>query len=170
MTDPFETLGLAHQFKIDPREVEQRFRDLSRATHPDRFADRPASERRLAAERTALLNEAFRAIRDDMTRALSLLAAAGRPVHETTRADPSLLMEIMELREAIDDARTEGRSTEALFARVASRIEEEERAVSEAFDGRAFPPDPARLERAYHAGVRLKYLYRLRDELDELDT
>ena len=166
--DAFETLGIARTFALDVKAVEQRFRDLSRATHPDRFADAPPSERRAAAERTVALNEAFRAIRDPMTRALTLLSAAGRPVSETARAEPGLLMEIMELREAVDEARGDGRSAEPLVAKVRSRIDEEESTLREAFDGRAFPPEKTLLDRAYDAGVRLKYLYRLRDELDEL--
>jgi molecular chaperone HscB len=167
MADAFETLGLARTFVLDVRVIEQRFRDLSRATHPDRFADAAPAERRAAAERTVALNEAFRALRDPMTRVLALLASAGRPIEETARAEPGLLMEIMELREAIDDARHEGRSSEDLVRRVAARISDEERAVAAAFDGDAVATDA--LDRAWHAGVRLKYLYRLRDELDALD-
>ncbi|MBL8679466.1 MAG: Fe-S protein assembly co-chaperone HscB [Myxococcales bacterium] len=169
MNDPFETLGLARTFEIDLRAVEQRFRDLSRAVHPDRFADKSPAERRMAAEQTVALNDAFRLIRDSMNRVLALLAAAGKPIHETARAEPSLLMEIMELREAIDDARNDGRSTEALVTRVGARIADEEASLKDAFDGKRFPPERDMLERAYEAGVRLKYLYRLRDELDALD-
>jgi molecular chaperone HscB len=169
MNDPFETLGLPRTFDIDLRAVEQRFRDLSRAMHPDRFADKAPAERRLAAEQMVTLNDAFRLIRDKMNRVLTLLAAAGRPVHETARAEPGLLMEIMELREAIDDARTDGRPAEALQRRVDARIDDEESALREAFDGTSFPPVGERLDRAYNAGVRLKYLYRLRDELDALE-
>jgi molecular chaperone HscB len=167
MQDPFALLGLPRAFALDPRVIEQRFRDLSRAHHPDRFADATPAERRVAAERTVALNEAFRALRDPMHRALALLAAAGRPLEETARAEPSLLLEIMELREAVDDARASGASAEPLLARVAARIEDEEQALRAHFDGAS--EDPATLDRAYHAGVRLKYLYRLRDELDALD-
>jgi molecular chaperone HscB len=166
--DAFETLGIARTFALNVKEVEQRFRDLSRATHPDRFADKSPAERRAAAERTVALNEAFRAVRDPMTRVLALLSAAGRPLEETARAEPALLMEIMELREAVDDARSQGRSAEALVDRVASRVADEESTLREAFDGTAFPPENSLLDRAYLAGVRLKYLYRLRDELDEI--
>jgi molecular chaperone HscB len=166
--DAFETLGIARTFAIDVKSVEQRFRDLSRETHPDRFANASASERRAAAERTVALNEAFRTIRDPMSRALTLLASAGRPIGETARAEPALLQEIMELREAIDEARSAGRSTEALVTKVYARIDEEEAKLREAFDGRAFPPEKTLLDRAYDATIRLKYLYRLRDELDGL--
>lgn len=169
MNDPFETLGLARTFEIDLRAVEQRFRDLSRAVHPDRFADKSPAERRIAAEQTVALNDAFRLIRDKMNRVLALLSAAGKPIHETARAEPGLLMEIMELREAIDDARNEGRSIETLLTRVGARIEDEEASLRDAFDGKSFPPAAESLERAYTAGVRLKYLYRLRDELDALE-
>lgn len=166
--DAFETLGIARTFELDIKALEQRFRDLSRATHPDRFADAPPAERRAAAERTVALNEAFRSLRDKMSRVLHLLASAGRPLEETSRAEPALLMEIMELREAVEDARGAGRSIEPLLDQVSARIEAQESLLRSAFDGTRFPPEKPQLDLAYEAGVRLKYLYRLRDELDEL--
>ena len=167
MLDPFALLGLPRAFALDPRVIEQRFRDLSRAHHPDRFPDATPADRRVAAERTVALNEAFRALRDPMSRALALLAAAGRPLEETARAEPSLLLEIMELREAVDDARASGASAEPLLARVPARIEEEERTLRAHFADAS--EDPATLDRPSHAGVRLKYLYRLPHEPDPPD-
>src|SRR6185369_3705518 len=107
VSDPFETLGLAPVFELDPATLERRHRELSRALHPDRYAGRPTSERQQALGRAIEVNEAFRTLRNPVRRAEALLARSGRPVSESggTPADPALLMAVMERREALGEAR-----------------------------------------------------------------
>ncbi len=107
MADPFETLGVEPSFDLDPGALEKRHRDLSRALHPDRYAGRPAAERRQALGRAIEVNEAWRQLRDPIRRAEALLARSGVPVGDGAepKADPELLMEMMEQREALADAR-----------------------------------------------------------------
>jgi len=106
MPDPFETLGVEARFDFDLRSLEQRHRDLSKALHPDRYAGAPAAERRMALSRAIDVNEAFRVLRDPIKRAEALVRRAGVPLGETAepKAPPSLLMEMMELREELAEA------------------------------------------------------------------
>jgi molecular chaperone HscB len=100
---PFDVLGLPPRFEIDLAVLEARVRDLQRALHPDRHANGTPAERRVAMSRAVSVNEAFRTLRDDLTRAAALLdGASDKP------ADPDFLMEIMELREGLSDAREAG--------------------------------------------------------------
>src|SRR3954469_17524249 len=110
MTDPFETLGVEPRFDLDLRAVEQRHRDLSKALHPDRYAGAPATERRLSLSRAIDVNEAFRVLRDPIRRAEALVRRAGVAVGETAehKASPDLLLEIIEAREALSEARRAG--------------------------------------------------------------
>ena len=64
--DPFSLLGLPREFELDARELERRFRELSRQLHPDRFARAEPRERRLSLERATRLNDALRALRPDL--------------------------------------------------------------------------------------------------------
>lgn len=107
LSDPFETLGLEPAFLLDLQVLEQRHRELSRALHPDRYAGRPAGERQRALGRAIEVNEAFRALKDPIQRAEALLAKSGRPVSETdaARPEPGFLMDVMEQREALGEAR-----------------------------------------------------------------
>ena len=107
LADPFETLGLAPAFALDSGLLEQRHRELSRALHPDRYAGRPASERQQALGRAIEVNAAFRTLRDPVQRAEALLARSGHAASETdgARPDPGFLMDVMEQREALGDAR-----------------------------------------------------------------
>lgn len=98
MTDPFELLGVERRFSLDRAALEQRHRDLSRTLHPDRYVQSPPGERRMALERAVAVNEAFRALRDPLTRAEALLSAHGLAVGDAERPSQSLLMEVMELQ------------------------------------------------------------------------
>lgn len=106
MNDPFQTLGVEPRFDLDLPSVEKRHRELSRALHPDRYADAPAAERRMSLSRAIEVNEAWRAVRDPVRRAEALCARAGVPFGEAgePKASPALLMEMMEVREELADA------------------------------------------------------------------
>jgi molecular chaperone HscB len=104
-TDPFATLGFAHQYAIDKSALDRRYRELQQALHPDRHTSAPASARALTLHKAVAVNEAYRVLRDDLKRGEALLQVLGGQVTEHV-ADPELLMEMMELREALTEART----------------------------------------------------------------
>jgi molecular chaperone HscB len=120
--DPFATLGLPRRYEIDMAELEARYRELQRALHPDKHAGAAASARRLSLENAILVNEAYRTLRDDVLRAQALLglyqSGGGGDVGSkadtsatTTSAtnanieEPEFLMEMLELREALGEAK-----------------------------------------------------------------
>ncbi|MDQ3032308.1 MAG: Fe-S protein assembly co-chaperone HscB [Myxococcota bacterium] len=104
--DPFATLGLPATFDLDAKDIERRYRDLQRTLHPDRFVGAPAPERRIALTKAVEVNEAYRTLRDDLARAKALLALRGHDAAGDAPADPELLMEVMERREALSEARS----------------------------------------------------------------
>ncbi len=108
--DHYSLFELPREFALDPRLLEQRFRDLSRRFHPDRFARAEPRERRLALERATRLNDAYRALKDWRQRAAYLLKLAGQDVFGEGRSfhDPEFLEEQLEWREALALARADG--------------------------------------------------------------
>src|SRR3954471_20371863 len=66
--DYFTFLGLPRKLHIDPTDLEQRFRALSRQFHPDFFYNADAVERRASLERSSYLNDAYRTLRDPLAR------------------------------------------------------------------------------------------------------
>jgi molecular chaperone HscB len=62
--DYFEFLGIERKLSLDPKLLEQRFYQLSRLLHPDRYVRRSATERQHSLEATAILNDAYRVLRD----------------------------------------------------------------------------------------------------------
>lgn len=105
--DPFAILGIQRSFEVDLASIEKRHRELSRALHPDRYADAGAAERKLTLAKAIEVNEAWRIVRDPIRRAEALFALAGIAVGEQyePRPSPSLLMDTMDRREALAEAR-----------------------------------------------------------------
>ena len=105
--DPFATLGLPRRYDVDLPAVEKTHRELSRALHPDRFVNAGASERRDALSKAVEVNEAWRIVRDPIRRAEALLELAGAAVGEerASATDPEFLMEMLEQREALAEAK-----------------------------------------------------------------
>ena len=101
VSDPYDVLGFAPVFVLDATALERRHRELSRALHPDRYANRSSSERQQALGKAIEVNEAYRKLRDPIVRAEALLARLGRPTDERSAAPapPALLMEVMERRD-----------------------------------------------------------------------
>lgn len=121
----FELFGLPMQFPLERSELDSRWKDLQRQAHPDRFASEGAAAQRVAMQWSARINEAYRRLKDPLTRAAYLCELNGAPInaHSNTAMPASFLMQQIEWREALDDAHTEA-ALEALLASVnAAKIE-----------------------------------------------
>ncbi|MCE9589658.1 MAG: Fe-S protein assembly co-chaperone HscB [Planctomycetes bacterium] len=107
MGNPFETLGLPARFDLDEADLHKRFIRLSSDHHPDRYTD--ALDQADAAERSAVVNEAYRALRDPESRANALLAVMGGPaIGDDKELPEGFLLEVMEVRERMDEVLAEG--------------------------------------------------------------
>jgi molecular chaperone HscB len=104
----FEILGVPRHYHLDPSALEQRFHDESRRLHPDRHARADGPTRVKNALAAAQLNEAYRTLREPIRRAEYLLKLEGIDVgDEKKTVAGEFLVEIMELREGLMDARLE---------------------------------------------------------------
>ncbi len=83
------------------------------------------------------VNEAWRALRDPITRAVALFALSGVEVSETKQppSTPAFLMAMMEQREELAEARASKNVArlEALSKSIGSQMADAERALSEGF-------------------------------------
>jgi molecular chaperone HscB len=100
--DPFAMLDLPRRYAVDEAELHRRFVSASSATHPDRFAD--PLDQADATERASLINQAYRVLRDPMSRAEALLKLMGEDPGDAGALPPDLLMQVMEAREEMEDA------------------------------------------------------------------
>jgi molecular chaperone HscB len=155
--DHFARLGMTRGFAVDLRELDRRYFSLQRQLHPDRFATRSPRERAISQSQAVTLNEAYDALKSPLHRAEYLLSMAGQPPgDEKTIRDPELLMEQMERRESLAEARDAAGVETCIGAAVADSMAIE-REIADAFSSRD-------LAGARRATLRLRYLQRLVDE------
>jgi molecular chaperone HscB len=105
--DHFTLLGLPARFGLDRAQLDTVWRDAQAQVHPDRFATSSPAERRVAMQWASRVNEAYRVLRSPLERARYLCERAGEDlqVETNTAMAPGFLMQQMEWREALDDAR-----------------------------------------------------------------
>ncbi|MCM5568902.1 Fe-S protein assembly co-chaperone HscB [Burkholderiaceae bacterium FT117] len=106
----FELFSLPASFALDPPALESAWRALQGAVHPDRHAGAPESQRRLAMQLAAHVNEAVRTLRDPCRRAEYLCALNGVSVEaeSNTSMPAAFLMQQMDWRERLEEARDAG--------------------------------------------------------------
>ena len=103
----FELFGLPVAFALDSNDLAARYRTLQRNFHPDKFAHASDQERRLSVQLSARLNEALQTLKDPVKRGRYLLQLKNISTDEETDTvmTPAFLMQQMELREQLEDAR-----------------------------------------------------------------
>jgi molecular chaperone HscB len=103
-TDYFTVLGLPRKLTIDRMDLERRYHDLSRRFHPDFYQTASSRERVASLENSALINKAYRALRDPLARAEYLVKLEAGQGGEIRAEPPQALFEdILELNELLSD-------------------------------------------------------------------
>ncbi|RUP29532.1 MAG: Fe-S protein assembly co-chaperone HscB, partial [Curvibacter sp.] len=120
-SNDFELFGVPEQFAQDRAALDQRWKELQREAHPDRFAAQGAAAQRVAMQWSVRINEAYQRLKDPLRRAAYLCELRGAPIEaENNTAMPAaFLMQQMEWREALDEAR-DAVTLERLESEVAS--------------------------------------------------
>ncbi|MCL1146725.1 co-chaperone HscB [Shewanella marinintestina] len=114
----FELFSLLPSYDVDTALLADRYRELQRAVHPDKFANASEQDKRLSVQRTAQINDAFQTLKNPIQRAEHLLALKGIEIsHETTTLkDTAFLMQQMEWRESLEDIAHSGEPDDEIAA------------------------------------------------------
>jgi len=159
--DDFSLFGLPARFEQDGAEIAARWKALAAKVHPDRFAAEGGASQRLAMQWSLRVNEAYQRLKDPLKRAAYLCELRGAPIqaNENTSMPAAFLMEQMEWRESLDDAK----GSDAILA-LDRQVAERERALlaqaGQALDERQEPAQAAQAVRA------LMFLTRFRADID----
>jgi molecular chaperone HscB len=78
----FSALGLEPKLNVDLAQLEQEFHRLSRRLHPDRYARASENEKEWSLADTALVNDAYRTLKDPLRRTEYLLKLMGAEIGE----------------------------------------------------------------------------------------
>lgn len=182
-TDYFAFIGIPQSYQIDIKELEKLFYDLSRRFHPDYFANATPQERACSADRSSMLNDAYRTLKDNHRRARYLLKLHGISLSEG-RTPPDLLAEVFELNEQMEQlrqARLSGGTVEVesikhelkrMESTLLQRVEELEQSIAVAFSKWQASTDPSirrrALDEAAEALSQTTYLNNLIEDIEEL--
>lgn len=101
--DYFTCLGLPRLLNIDLDGLEAKFYELSRVFHPDFYQDKSETERAISLGNSALLNTAYRTLKDPIRRAeylLRLEAGSAKDIRSQPPAD--LFEEILDLQDDLN--------------------------------------------------------------------
>jgi molecular chaperone HscB len=137
MSDHFTEFGLPRKLVVDGEALQRRFYELSREHHPDFHQGADAARQAEALAQSALINRAYRALREPLARVEYLIALEeGREVREGATEKPQapreLLEERLEVQEALEEAKAEGLDGAAAGRLRGERGRLEARYVSEA--------------------------------------
>ena len=165
----FELFGLEPGFEIDLSTIAERYRDLQRAVHPDRFANASDQERLLSVQQAAHVNEAYQTLKSPLLRARYLLELQGIALNDTdTTMDPMFLMEQIELRESLAAVPGLSDPFAALMA-LRDTIDAKDKSfissLSEAFTS----GDEAALQGARDTVRKMQFMEKLLSEVEELE-
>ena len=167
--DYFALFGLPPVFEVDRESLSQRYRDLQRATHPDRFANASDQERLLSVQNAALVNQAFQTLKNPLSRARYLLELRGYALDDTdNRMDTGFLMEQMALREALAEVRGADDPFDALN-RLRDDIESRERDLVAELAGLLAQDGEDAARTAQNEVRKMQFMRRLLEEVAEIE-
>lgn len=164
----FQLFNLPVGFELDQVQLGERYRQLQKELHPDRYASASAHEQRLAVQYSALINEAYASLRKTLPRALYLLELSGMSKADIAQQqiDGGFLLAQMELREtlaSLDDAVDPESGLQDLVAEIGSEVRGLYEQFSSAYSA-------GELSAAAKACVKLQYLDKLMLEAEQMES
>lgn len=168
--DYFELFELPRAFEIDPDRLSERYRQLQRQLHPDRYVNASDQERRLSVQKTALVNEAYQTLKSPLARARYLLILNGVEFDDEreTHFDAEFLMEQMELREALSEIRSADDATSALM-HFMQDINQRKKLMEKTLAATLKTENETQLQDAKQLVQKMQFLVRLQQEAEELE-
>jgi molecular chaperone HscB len=117
--DYFAVFSLPRKLHVDLTQLERNFYRLSRQYHPDVYATKSPAEQQWSLDQTSLLNDAYRTLKNPVTRTEYLLRLEGvvfeaaqrdenRPedgAPKDSRIPPDMLEEVFELNMQLEEMR-----------------------------------------------------------------
>lgn len=145
----FELFGVPERFAQERAQLDERWKELQRQAHPDRFAAQGQSAQRVALQWSVRINEAYQRLKDPLRRAAYLCELRGAPIDaENNTAMPAeFLMEQMEWREALEEAADED-TLDGLAQRLAQSRRQCLQRIESLLDAEGDAPAAARQVRA----------------------
>ncbi|KAJ9181267.1 hypothetical protein P3X46_009413 [Hevea brasiliensis] len=156
--DYFQIFGLEKKYEMKDENLEGKYKDWQKKLHPDLVHSKSQKERDFAAEQSARVTDAYRTLRNPRLRAIYILKLEGVNVNEEeTISEPQLLAEIMEIREAVEEAPDSKALTE-IQSQMREKLQHWSKSFANAFQSKKF-------EEAITCIRRMTYYDRVNEEI-----
>lgn len=170
--DAFEVLNLERRFDVSQDALKQSYRSLMANLHPDKHHTKPPSEQETLREKASVVTQSYQILKNSPTRATHMLQLFGK-VEDTDEASMRelflggssqgqfnmLLMEVMEIREEIEETEDEG-ALQSLLEENITRMESVCNELADAFANQD-------LDSALELAVKLQYYNRIDETIRE---
>jgi len=165
----FALFDLPVSFDVDLNALSARYREAQRAAHPDKFANASETERRLSVQIAARINEAYRVLKDPLSRGRYLLELHGVALNDTDTAfDGAFLMEQMELRERLADVKNSADPVQQLRI-IADDIIAHDKSLVTQLASLLSEASTESLQQARDVSRKLQFFRRLNEEVETLE-
>lgn len=163
--DYYRIFDLPEDYQIDAAILQQRYRDLQRECHPDRYVGKSPHEQRVAVQYASVVNQAYTVLRSPVQRAQYLLGRLGvdTNIENTVVNDFDFLTRQIELRERLHAATSDADSLarlDALGDEIAREFAQQQVLFTQQYRDRA-------LQTATQTAAQMQFFGKLLDELDD---
>ncbi|ESO89641.1 hypothetical protein LOTGIDRAFT_96796, partial [Lottia gigantea] len=157
----FQLFGLNEDFDVDLKPLSEKYIELQKQLHPDKFSQASETEKSHAADQSSLVNKAYSVLTKPLHRAIYMLELHDNPIEESSAiSDPEFLMEIMELNEEL--AEVDSPEDLKIFeeqneSNIVKNIQE----ISAAFKSKNIPS-------AHELAIKLQYYSNISEKIKDL--
>lgn len=156
--DYFQIFGLEKKFDIGEENLEGKYKDWQKKLHPDLVHSKSKEEREYAAEQSARVIDAYSTLTNPLSRATYIMRLEGVEVdEEKTVSEPELLAEIMEIREAVEEA-ADTQALNEIQAQMREKLKHWSKCFADAFQSKKY-------EEALTSIQRMTYYKRVNEEI-----
>tara|TARA_B110000046_G_scaffold110688_1_gene117944 strand:+ start:861 stop:1364 length:504 start_codon:yes stop_codon:yes gene_type:complete len=155
-------------WRVERSQLDSRYRSLQQECHPDRYASKGDVEKRLAVQAASLINQAYETLKSPLKRAQYLLELqqidASQDRHITS--DSTFLMQQIELREELSDARDNVdpfAALDSLRAVVESSYSDQQNQFEAQYQSQAF-------DDAFNTVAKMQFSAKLLGEIRQLEV
>lgn len=163
----FEILQLPIDFSVNQTDLNQRYKELLKATHPDKYSQGSQAEQSIAIVKTAQINDAYNCLRNPLLRAEHILQLYGYSceAEQVTIKDAQFLMSQMTWRESIQDLPNAANSREA-FAQLEDKLTQELAHFNQQLEQCI---QAKQWTQAQELVLKLKFMIKLQEELETIE-
>lgn len=156
----FQLFALQPSFVIDETALHRAYVRLQQQFHPDRLVGKSDNERAIAIQQSMDANDGYEILRNQLTRAQHLLELNGLKVNkdgsDAVRPEQTLLMEMMQMREQMEDA-TDEASVSAIIKDIGDAMSACNNKLEQLFEAKDW-------DSAAQSTIRLRYLGKALEE------